>query len=113
MEKHTAKEDIVKRQAKEFDAFCKKVRANNLVWFDALCKTKKYDLFYEWRREKYNSIEKKRLVTLKHWGIVITVYPAKLKHFIREKKKEFRYQPNKKNLRESAIDFILDEKIKK
>jgi len=48
MEKHTVKEDPVKiRQVKEFNAFCKKVRVNNLIWFDALCKTKKYDLFYE------------------------------------------------------------------
>lgn len=101
------------RQNKEFESFCKKVSVNNRIWFDALCKTKKYDLFYEWRREKYNGIEKKRLVKLKRWGIEIVVYPAKLKHFIKEKKKEFRYRPNKNNLRESVIDFILDEKIKK
>lgn len=113
MEKHTVKEDPVKiRQVKEFNAFCKKVRVNNLIWFDALCKTKKYDLFYEWKREKYNSVEKKKLVRLRHWGMEVTIYPAKLKHFIKEKKKEFRYRPNKNNLRESAIDFILDEKIK-
>ena len=47
---------------------------------------------------------------LRHWKIEIIVYPAKLKHFIKEKKKEFRYQPRKSNLRESAIDFILDKK---
>jgi hypothetical protein len=60
--------------------------------------------------EKYNSIEKKKHVMLKGWRIEIVVYPAKLKHFIKEKKKEFRYQPRKSNLRESAIDFILDKK---
>ena len=98
------------RQNKEFESFCKKVRVNHLIWFDALSKTKKYDLFYEWRRERYNSIEKKMLVKLKHLGIEIVVYPPKLKHFIKEKKKEFRYRPNKNNLRESTIDFILDKK---
>ena len=111
MEKHTIKEDSEKlRQAKEFDSFCKKVRVNNRIWFDALSKTKRYDLFYEWRTEKYNSIEKKRRVMLRHWKIEIVVYPAKLKHFIKEKKKEFRYQPKKSNLRESAIDFLLEKK---
>lgn len=111
MEKHTAKEDIVKaRQAKEFESFCKKVRVNNRIWFDALSKTKRYDLFYEWRVEKHNSIEKKKIVRIKMWGLDMAVYPAKLKHFIREKKIEFRYQPKKGNLRESAIDFILDKK---
>ena len=111
MEKHTIKEDSGKlRQAKEFDSFCKKVRVNNRIWFDALSKTKRYDLFYEWRTEKYNSIEKKRRVMLRHWKIEIVVYPAKLKHFIKEKKKEFRYQPKKSNLRESAIDFLLEKK---
>lgn len=70
MEKHTDTEDSGKlRQVKEFNTFCKKVRVNNLIWFDALCKTKKYNLFYEWRREKYNSVEKKRLVRLRHWGM--------------------------------------------
>lgn len=111
MEKHTAKEDLVKaRQAKEFESFCKKVRVNNRIWFDALSKTKRYDLFYEWRVEKHNSIEKKKIVRIKMWGLDMAVYPAKLKHFIREKKIEFRYQPKKGNLRESAIDFILDKK---
>lgn len=98
------------RQSKEFESFCKKVRVNNLIWFDALSKTKKYDLFYEWKREKHNSIEKKRLVRLKRWGIEIVVYPPKLKHFIKEKKTEYRYRPNKVNMRESAIDFLLNKK---
>jgi hypothetical protein len=111
MENKTTEQDSVKlRQAKEFDSFCKKVRLNNRIWFDALSKTKRYDLFYEWRSEKYNSVEKKKYVMLRHWKIEIIVYPAKLKHFIKEKKKEFRYQPRKSNLRESAIDFILDKK---
>jgi hypothetical protein len=95
------------RQAKEFESFCKKVRVNNLIWFDALSKTKKYDLFYEWKKEKYHSVEKKKLVMLRGWKIEIVLYPAKMKHFIKEKKREYRYQPNKTNMRESAIDFLL------
>jgi hypothetical protein len=111
MENNTTEQDSGKiRQAKEFDSFCKKVRVNHRIWFDALSKTKRYDLFYEWRMEKYNSVEKKKYVMLKGWRIEIVVYPARLKHFIKEKKKEFRYQPRKSNLRESTIDFILDKK---
>ena len=111
MEKHTTTEDSGKlRQAKEFDSFCKKVRVNNRIWFDALSKTKRYDLFYEWRTEKYNSVEKKKIVRIKMWRMDIAVYPARLKHFIKEKKQEFRYQPKKSNLRESAIDFLLEKK---
>ena len=111
MEKPTTTEDFGKlRQAKEFASFCKKVRVNNRIWFDALSKTKRYDLFYEWRTEKYNSVEKKKLVRLRYWGMDVTIYPAKLKHFIKEKKKEFRYQPKKTYLRESVIDFLLEQK---
>jgi len=98
------------RQNKEFESFCKKVRINNLIWFDALSKTKQYDLFYEWKREKYNCIERKKRIKFKKWGIEIVLYPPKLKHFIKEKKKEYRYQPNKINMRESAIDFLLNKK---
>lgn len=111
MENKTTEQDSVKiRQAKEFDSFCKKVRVNNRIWFDALSKTKRYDLFYEWRTEKYNSVEKKKIVRIKMWRMDIAVYPARLKHFIKEKKQEFRYQPKKSNLRESAIDFLLEKK---
>lgn len=95
------------RQKREFESFCKKVSVNNQIWFDALPKTKKYDLFYEWKREKYNSIDKKKNITINRWNMTITLYPAKLKHFIKEKKTEYYYQPTKKNLRESAIDFLL------
>jgi hypothetical protein len=98
------------RQIKEFESFIKKVRVNNSIWFDALSKTRKYDLFYEWKKEKYNSVERKKKVILKRWGMEIVLYPVKLKHFIKEKKKEYRYQPSKINMRESAIDFILNKK---
>jgi len=82
MENNTTKQNSV-RQAKEFDSFCKKVRVNNRIWFDALSKTKRYDLFYEWRTEKYNSVEKKKIVRIKMWRMDIAVYPARLKHFIK------------------------------
>jgi hypothetical protein len=111
-DKTTEKDSVILRQAKEFSSFCKKVRVNNQVWFDALSKTKKYDLFYEWKKEKHNSVERKKKIMLRHWKIEIVVYPAKLKHFIREKKNEFRYKPSKTNLRESAIDFILEKNKK-
>jgi len=98
------------RQAKEFESFCKKVRCREAIWFDALSKTKKYDLFYEWKKEKHDSVEKKRTIRINRWNLDVVIYPAKLKHFIREKKSEFRYRPSKENLRESSIDFILDKK---
>lgn len=98
------------RQLKEFESFCKKVRVNHAIWLDALSKTKRYDLFYEWKREVHNGLEKKKTVHIGRWKMDIVLYPPKLKHFIRSKKREFRYQPSKTNLRSSAIDFILDKK---
>ena len=56
------------RQEKEFKSFCKKVRQNSLIWFDALSKTKKYDLFYEWKQAKYDSVEKKT-TCIRDWGM--------------------------------------------
>jgi hypothetical protein len=103
-----SKDSVKIRQAKEFDSFSKRVRVNNRIWFDALSKTRKYDLFYEWKFEKY-SVEKKKIVRMKMCGSNI-VYPAKLKHFIKEKKKQFRYQPMTSNLRDSMIDYILENK---
>ena len=97
------------RQEKEFKSFCKKVRQNSLIWFDALSKTKKYDLFYEWKQAKYDSVDKKT-TCIRDWGMKLTFYPAILKHFIRERKKFLRYQPSKTNLRSSSIDFILKNK---
>ena len=101
--------DIKKiKHEKEFNSFCKKVRVNNRIWFDALSKTQQYDLFYEWKREKYNRINSQILIS-NSLLIRTIIYPAKLKHFIREKMKEFRYSPRKLNLRNSKIDFILEK----
>lgn len=98
------------KHEKEFNSFCKKVRINNRIWFDALSKNQQYDLFYEWKREKYNSPDKKKTIRNKYLRINTVIYPAKIKHFIREKMKEFRYTPKKKNLRDSKLDFILEKK---
>lgn len=108
--KRKAMEEKKARQLKEFESFGKKVRVNHAVWFDALSKTRQYDLFYEWKREVYNGVEKKKTIHMKRWRMDIVLYPPKLKHFITSKKKELRYKPSKTNLRSSAIDFILDKK---
>ena len=105
------KDSVKIRQSKEFDSFCKKVRVNNRIWFDALSKNRKYDLFYEWKFEKYNSVDKKvKLRPRGFSGFEIVIYPAKLKHFIKEKMREFKYQPIKSNLRHSVIEYILENK---
>ena len=42
-----------KRIEKEFNSFKKKMIGSNLVWFESLIDRKKWDLFYDWKRNKY------------------------------------------------------------
>lgn len=90
---------------------------SNIVWFDSLTKQRQYDLLFEWEQEKYT----KRLITkptkqrkrvlvkdgyrYKRVWSYVTVYPANLKHFIKEVKP--RYRTKISRVREATIDLLL------
>ena len=102
-----------KRQhLKELNSLRNKM-GSNIVWFDSLTKKKKYDLLFEWKREKHtNNLTKPE--TSKVWipwtrqVIEVTNYPPNLKYFIKKAKK--RYRVDVVRVREASIDLLLNNK---
>jgi hypothetical protein len=99
---------------------------SNIVWFDSLSKTKQYDILFGWKRKvhmndrtkpEYVEVLKRVPVDPKRpWGrtkitkVKELRYPASLKHFIQECKKNREYQPSTQNVRQVAIDLLLNNK---
>ena len=90
---------------------------SNIVWFDSLSKKDRYDILFQWKKEKYkNKLTKPEKVTVKiflpygfsskrfNW-VEQTNYPPNLKHFINLAK--LRYRPSVVRIRETAIDLLL------
>lgn len=93
---------------------------SNIVWFDSLSKTKQYDLLYAWKQEKSRNKLTKPLVRKVRRRVLINnrfvmklvdviSYPPSLKHFIIKSKSLPGFAPSKVNLRQSAIDLILNK----
>jgi hypothetical protein len=112
----TDKEKTKRKNQKKLKSFRNKMGIN-IVWFDSLTKQKQYDLLFEWEQEKYEKklvikpIKKRKRILVKKgyryspvWSDVI-IYPANLKHFIRESKP--RYKAEVSRVRETTIDFLL------
>jgi hypothetical protein len=106
-----------KRIEKEFNSFKKKMIGSNLVWFESLSNRRKWDLFYEWKRNKYyNKITEpkkinKRIFDFTKSKIKITammLYPPSLKHFIRKCRNSQKYNVSKETLRDKTIDMLFD-----
>lgn len=95
----------------------------NIVWFDSLSNQRKFDLLIEWKRFKYTNdrqkpewIEVWKKVPIdpkRPWGrtkrirVKKLIYPASLKHFIKEIKTNYRFIPRKNKVREATIDLLL------
>jgi hypothetical protein len=108
-----------KRIEKEFNSFKKKMIGSNLVWFESLNTKRKWDLFYEWKRVKYHKSKNlKSPVKVKRtlWDytnnvpkdVSIMIYPASLKHFIKEARNSYKYKVEKETLRDKTIDMLFD-----
>lgn len=112
----TDKEKNKRKNQKKLKSFRNKM-GTNIVWFDSLTKQKQYDLLFEWEHEKYRKrfitkpIKQKKRKLVRTLGrrrienVEITIYPANLKHFIREAK--LRYKPSVVRVRETTIDLLL------
>jgi len=112
----TEKEKIKRKNEKKLKSFRNKM-GSNIVWFDSLNKQKQYDLLFEWQQEKYRKRfitkptkqQKRKVVRIgsrrKIETVITTIYPASLKHFIKEAK--LRYKPSVVKIRETAIDLLL------
>lgn len=112
----TEKEKTKRKNQKKLKSFRNKM-GSNIVWFDSLTKQRQYDLLFEWEQEKWQkrfitkpTTKKKRELKIinrryKPVMVDVIVYPANLKHFIREVKD--RYKVNVDRVRNAAIDILL------
>lgn len=99
---------------------------SNIVWFDSLPKGKQYDILFGWKRTVHmsNRTKPEYVLVSKRVPIdptrpygrrkVVKVkelwYPPSLKHYIKECKKNRKYQPIVQNIRQTTIDILLKEK---
>lgn len=119
------KEKKKRQHEKELASFRNKM-GSNIVWFDSLSKRRQYDLLFGWKRLKHiDSRTKPEYVKVSRrvpvdptrpYGkrkIVVVEelrYPPSLKHYIKECKKARIYQPRIQNVRQAAIDILLNSK---
>jgi hypothetical protein len=119
------KEKKFRQHEKELKSFRNKM-GSNIVWFDSLSLTKKYDILFQWKKiKKTKNQDKPVYITVKKrvpidpnipWGrkkIVeekVLKYPPSLKHFIKMCREMRHFQPNVVKVRESAIELILNNK---
>lgn len=116
------KERKKRQHEKELASFRNKM-GSNIVWFDSLSKTKKYNLLFEWKRTKYmNGKTKPEWISInkrvpidptKPFGktkiakVIKLEYPASLKHFIKQIRSSNRYKPSVASIRQSTIELLL------
>jgi hypothetical protein len=112
------KSKIRRKHEKELNSLRNKM-GSNIVWFDSLSKKDRYDILFQWKKEKYQNkltkpekVKVRKLVPtgyrMKYKWVEITKYPPNLKHFINLAK--LRYRPSIVRVRETAIDLILKNK---
>jgi hypothetical protein len=113
----TEKEKVKRKNQKKLKSFRNKM-GSNIVWFDSLTNQEKYDLMFEWERERYYKRNitvpvktKKKVYALDRnyrrikKDVEVINYPANLKFFIRDAKN--RYNPKVSSIREATIDILL------
>ena len=109
-----------RQHEKELKSFRNKM-GSNIVWFDSLSKTKQYDLLFGWKREMNNNklvVPEERIISKATWSGFrrkfikekVTFYPASLKHFLIECKKNPNFKPSRTKVRDAAIDILLNSK---
>lgn len=121
------KEKKKRQHEKELNSLRNKMGVN-IVWFDSLSLRKKYDILFGWKRlRKVKTRQKPEFVEitkrvpidpLRPWGrkklVKVTElwYPPSLKHYIKDCRKNSKYQPRVQNIRETSIDMLLSENKK-
>jgi hypothetical protein len=86
----------------------------NLTWFDSLPAEKQYTILFGWKRQKYwkKNIISPEIKKFKMYGYtkLVKTYPPKSKHYIRIIRKNRRYKSNVGDIRQAAINLILNKK---
>ena len=100
----TEKEINNKQHIKELKSLRNKM-GPNIIWFDSLNTERQFDLLFEWKVEKYTN----KLTTPTYTRVWID-YPPSLKHFIKGKRKEYKYLTNIVSNRNSAINILLNDR---
>lgn len=118
------KEKKKRQHEKELKSLRNKM-GKNIVWFDALTKTQKYDLLFRWKREKKMNTRKKpeKKILIKRISgfekgkykvlrkeIEVISYPPNFKYFIKNMKPFFSVSVSK--MRESQLLHLLKDDSK-
>ena len=100
---------------KELKSFRNKLDGENLIWFNSLTSQRQYTVLLNWKNAKW--LDKKPKTKVRKWNKKLKKFelvyePAlKFKHWVKITKS--RFVPSRKNVRNSTIDIILNEKDKK
>ena len=114
------KEKKKRKTEKELKSLRNKM-GSNILWFDSLDKTAKYDFLFAWKQEKYKNKltqpEKVKVIRFKRVGfkrvsevVEVINYPPNLKYFIQKMKMYTRFKTRIVNQRDAAIDLLLNKK---
>ena len=111
--KLTNKQKKIRKLEKELNSLKNKLDSSNLIWFNSLSKERQFDFLIEWKKEKWNKRNIKKPEEIKKYNHytrklkVIKIYPASLKHFIKECRFKMKYKPSISKYRETFIDSLL------
>ena len=119
------KEKKKRQHEKELTSLRNKM-GSNIVWFDSLSKSRQYDILFGWKRTKHMNnrtkpeyVEVSKRVPIdptRPYGrkkivkVMELRYPASLKHFIRQCKRNPSFQPRVQNIRQTTIEILLTSK---
>jgi len=114
------KEKKSRQTEKELKSLRNKM-GSNILWFDSLDKSAKYDFLFAWKREKYTNKltqpERVKVIKLTRVGwkmqrqkVEVINYPPNLKYFIQRMKMYTRFKTRIVNKRDAAIDLLLNKK---
>lgn len=109
------KEKKRRQHEKELNSFRNKMGIN-LTWFDSLPKEKQYSILFSWKRQKYfkKNMTEPEIKKIKMYRRIrlVKIYPPKSKHYIKMIRKNRRYKSSVGDLRQAAINLILNTKNK-
>jgi hypothetical protein len=120
MMKLTEKQKKLRKHKKELHSLRLKM-GQNIVWFDSLSSRQKWNFLFLWKEEKWSN-KLKSPKKVKRPGVKLVGgrirrtmvdaidYPPSLKHFIKRTKELPSFRVSRKNLRQSAIDILLNQK---
>jgi hypothetical protein len=97
------------KNEKELKSIKNRLSGNDLYWFESLSYNKQYDILFMWKKEKYLSIDRIKLIRKVVFGktITIKVYPVKFKHFLLTIKNMKKFKVSKHRLRNKILEDLI------